>query len=247
MDCTIGKNLMMNIILLCIAALLTQRQLQASEAQALFIQANQNYAEQHYQKALELYQMIEHKGAAAWHNMGNCACRLKQPVEALVYWRKAQRGCDFSHYEELQKNIDGIYGQMGKQSPRSTGRKFVDKVVGRFSALWYQVAFLLFWALLLVLLWWKKRYRKGVFFLVLPITMLLGAIVIEKYRSHNMTCALVVQPSAPLFAGPDAHYQQVGAIALADEVHVVDARGDWCKVEAGGLAGWILADTIKKL
>lgn len=230
-----------------VGALLIAASVYASDVEETFLQANQHYAAHHYQKALELYHGIENKGAATWHNMGNCACHLKQPIDALVYWRKAQRGCSFSEFNELQKNIDGIYTQLGKTPERSAWGRFIDKVMGRFSLLFFQLFFLLVWGLLFFVFWLNRRYKKGILLILIPMNILCGVSVITKYRLNSCPCALVAHQTAPLFAGPDSAYAVVGTVALADELTIVASRGGWYKVRSQHLAGWILADTLKTL
>ncbi len=219
----------------------------ASPVEEVFLQANQEYKAHHYEKALELYSVIESKGSATWHNMGNCACHLKKPVDALVCWRKAQRGCSFTQFDELQKNIDGIYGQLNKTPARTAWGQFVDKFVHSFSLLFFQLFFLLVWGLLFFVIWLNRRYKKGIVFVLLPLNLLFGTAVVMKYRAHTCPCALVVQEQATLFAGPDSSYQVVGAVSLAEEVTIIDQRGDWYKARSQNLAGWVLADTLKIL
>jgi hypothetical protein len=219
----------------------------ASESEELFLRANREYQEHHYEKALELYTMITEKGSATWHNMGNCACNLKQPLDALVYWRKAQRGCRLSEFDELQKNIDGMYSQLQKTPTRGPWAQFLDKYIHRFSLLFFQIFFLLVWCLLFVVMWLNHRYKKGLIFILVPLILLSGTGMVTKHRSQTCPCALVVQENATLFAGPDTGHRVVGTVEKAHELVVVDRRGDWCKVRTQNLAGWVLADTLKTL
>lgn len=236
-------NQKLMILMLCFFGVVVS----ASPVEEVFLQANQEYKAHHYEKALELYSVIENKGSATWHNMGNCACYLKKPVDALVYWRKAQRECSFTEFDELQKNIDGIYGQLGKTPARSAWEQFVDKCIHRFSLLFFQLFFLVVWGLLFLVIWLNLRYKKGIVFILLPLNLMFGAAVVTKYRAQTCPCAMVVQEAATLFAGPDASYRALATVSLAQELRVVDRKGEWCKVRTQNLAGWILADTLKTL
>jgi len=219
----------------------------ASPIEETFLKANQEYAAHHYEKALELYNVIDGKGCATWHNMGNCAAHLKKPIDALVYWRRAQRGCSFSEFDELQKNIDGVYGQLGKTQSRGTWSRFVDKVVHRYSLLFFQLFFLLVWGLLFLVIWLNRRYKKGILLILIPFNFICGAAVVTKYKTHTCPCALVVQDNATLFAGPDSSYQVMGTVGVAEELKIIEQRGAWCKARSQNLAGWVLADTLKIL
>lgn len=217
----------------------------ARDVEETFLRANKYYQDKQYEEAFELYNSIECKGCATWHNMGNSAFRLNKHVDALVYWRKAQRDATAREFDELQKNIDTVYERLGRTPQGSAAGRFIDNLLGRFSLLSLQLLFLVLWFLLFVVIWLTRRHKKTVLTVLIPLNLLLGTATFMKYRSHWNPPAVVVKNSSTIFAGPDQNYHVMGTAHLADELKVIQRRGKWYKVRGNGLAGWALADTLE--
>lgn len=215
------------------------------DVEETFLRANKHYQEKQYKKAFELYNSIECKGCATWHNMGNCAFRLNKHVDSLVCWRKAQRSATVREFDELQKNIDAVYEILGRVPEGSAVGRFIDNVLGRFSLFSLQLLFLIVWFSLFFVIWLTRRYKRGVLIALIPLNLLFGAATFMKYQSRWNLPAVVVKNSSTIFSGPDQNYHVMGTAHVADELKVIQTRGKWCKVRGNGLAGWALADTLE--
>ena len=215
------------------------------DVEETFLRANRQYQTKQYEDAFTLYNSIECKGCATWHNMGNCAFRLNKHVDALVCWRKAQRDATAREFDELQKNIDAAYETIGLAPPGSSVGRFIDNLLGRFSLFFLQLLFLFVWFLLFFVLWFTRQYKKGVLIVLIPLNLLVGTATFMKYRSYWNPPAIVVKNSSTIFSGPDQNYHVMGTVHLADELKIVQTRGKWCKIRGNGLAGWALADTLE--
>ena len=75
-----------------------------SKDEELFLHANKCYEKQECDKALELYQSMNCKGPAAWYNMGNCCYQLDNYVDAMVCWKRAQRGASYHDCLDIEHN-----------------------------------------------------------------------------------------------------------------------------------------------
>src|SRR6185369_5044389 len=78
-----------------------------------FLSAIDAYKHEQYERALDLNESIPDKGRAVLFNMGNCYWELNKPIDAVVCWRRAQRGAPRAEYDAAQKNIDGAYVEAG--------------------------------------------------------------------------------------------------------------------------------------
>ena len=216
----------------------------ARDVEETFLQANRCYQNKKIEKALDLYNSIEHKGSATWHNMGNCAFKLNKYVDALVYWRRAQRNATTKELDDIRKNIDVVGQILGRSIEQSSFWNFVDGILNRFSLFAFQLFFLFAWFGLFVGFWFFKK-KRFLLVILLPINLLFGTATVLKHRAQSNPPAIIKESSASLFAGPDKNYHVVGNLNLADEVRVVEQRQDWCKVKADCLVGWVLADKLE--
>lgn len=215
------------------------------DVQETFLRANKLYQDGDYQKALDLYDSIAHKGSATWYNMGNCLFNMNKQVEAIVCWKKAQRNATAQKFDDLEKNIAVACKILGKDSNIGSYSSFAESFLNRFSLYSFQLLFLALWFLFFVFLRVLKNHRRFLLFLFFPINVVLGLAIFEKYNANVYPLAIVIKPSASLFAGPDKEYHVVGKVTMIDKVKVLERRDDWCKVQAKRLAGWALADTIE--
>jgi len=217
----------------------------ARDVEETFLQANQEYQNKQYEKALELYQSIEKKGPATWCNMGNCAFKTKKYIDALVCWRRAKKNASRAELVDLNKNIAAVDQILGRAPKAGSLEQFVDDLLGRVSLFFLQFIFLVFWLVLFVVLFFTKKYKSVSLSILMPLNLFFGFGLFAKYRLHSNPKAIVVDRAASIFSGPDQKYSVVRKTNLADEVEVAQQRGGWCKVKSSGLAGWMLTDKLE--
>lgn len=217
----------------------------ARDVEETFLQANREYQNKQYEKALELYTQIGKKGPATWCNMGNCSFRLKKYVDALVCWRRAKKNASRTELVDLNKNITVVNQLLGRAPKAGFFEQRVDDWLGRFSLLVFQLVFLVAWILLFLILFFFKKYKFLFLSVLFPINLLFGFTLFAKYRLEQSPHAVVVRRDAAIFAGPDQNYAVLGKPGFAQEVRVVLQDKNWCKVKGNCLAGWMLADTLE--
>ncbi len=236
------NRIMFFICSICMASLCSARDFEET-----FLQANRYYQNKEYQKALDLYDSIDRKGVATWHNMGNCAFKLNRHLDALTCWKRARKTATAKEQQELDRNIETAYEVLGKEVDNISFWLFFRRLLDRCSLFFLQLLFLSFWFILFGVLWFFKRYKRVFLATLIPINILCGLTLIAKYRLQKYPVALVKKTSASLFAGPDQNYHVISKVKLADEFSITERCGSWCKVRGSSLSGWILADTLVEI
>jgi len=217
----------------------------ARNKEEAFLQANRCYQEKKYDNALDLYDSIEKKGTATWYNMGNCAYKLNKHVDAFVFWRRARRGANKKELDDIRTNIAVVHEFLGKTEEPSWFEKFVENLFDRFSLFAFQFLFLFSWLFLFASIWFFRSKKIIFLVLFLPLNLVLGVMLFMKNKTIVYPCAVVKKPATTLLAGPDKDYHVLGKLSVTDEVSVLETRKEWCKVKAGSLAGWTLADKLE--
>lgn len=217
----------------------------AQDVEETFLQANNQYQSNQFEQALDLYSSIERKGPATWCNMGNCAFRMKNYVEALVFWKRAKKGASRSELIDLNKHIAAVDQLLGR-APKAGGlEQYADRILGRFSLFSLQLLFLFAWLSLFGFIFFVRVYKPIFISILLPTSLVFGFATFAKYRLHSNPAAIVIEKSVSLFSGPDQNYPILKKTNLADEVAVLQQRDHWYKVRSDGLAGWMLADKLE--
>lgn len=219
----------------------------AINGQETFLQANKQYQNKNYEKALTLYVSIEKKGAATWYNMGNCHYQLGHEADALVCWKRAQKNPSSSLQKDIAYNIDVVMNEQS-ESHEATGFNKLMMLLQRVSTLLAQIIFLLVLiALFLAIRLSKhsKKYKVASFVLcafMLPIAALVGF----KYVHHQESIA-IAHTDAKLFAGPNEKYHVVGTVAAKNQLLVHAKNGNWYKVAHRKQMGWVSSDDVVML
>ena len=135
--------------------------LYARDTEETFLRANNYYEHNDNEQAFALYQSIEHKGPAVWFNMGNCVYKRGHYVDALLYWRRAEK---HATYNAIFTAINNNYKLLEKElriTNKRTGWRRLLQYLSVVPLLWMQLIFLFFWIVLLIVLRRlirKKRY-----------------------------------------------------------------------------------------
>ncbi len=215
----------------------------ALNGQETFLQGNNAYQENDYEKALNLYSKIEKRGSAVWYNMGNCHYHLGHEADAIACWKRSQKGGSASLCTDSACNIDAVL-QESEQNKTS----FVHKLSFAWNAgsvFMIQLIFLLVWMVFCCALYLSKRGKKykvatfvfGV--LILP----LGANLVHRYIHRNDGYA-IVHTEAQLYAGPNEQYHVVGTVGSKEQLVVYTKNDNWYKVASGKQNGWINARSV---
>jgi tetratricopeptide (TPR) repeat protein len=209
-----------------------------TSAQELFLQANQWYEKKEYQKAAEFYEKIPKKSAAVWYNLGNCAYKNGNDLQALLYWQRAQKLGDSKTRNQSSYNISVITKKLS--IPES------NNIVQKLPPLPLQILFFCTFGVFLVInrkLWLAKRFAMllGMGLLVIGT----GALTFAVYRVHTTAHGLIMHDESILYAGPDVHYHEIVQIPKGNQVIVKNKKNGWIKVSWSGQTGWMENSNIE--
>lgn len=215
-----------------------------------FLQAHTLYRASEFQKALEIFELIEPKTSAVWYNIGNCIYHCGDEARAYICWMKAQRHAPGYLKKCIEKNLTTCLKKLGKEQKQSLLAGFVPSVYTMlakiprgvlqvlFLAIWYSILFLVFVQRKRI---YKYCYISGV------ILMGAGLLVIMHYYETNLVEGIICKKEVPLYAGPDSRYDKIGQVNLLDTMRVYQQLESWCKVGDQSCVGWILAESIELL
>lgn len=207
----------------------------AVNGQETFLQANQAYQEKKYEKALTLYSKINQKGAAVWYNMGNCHYHLDHQSDALVCWKRAQKGASKKIMQDAASNIDAVLADTkSAQSP-----------FWALSLLLLQFLFLITWFLFALGLRLSKRGKKyKVATFILGILLIPQSVYIGHSYVHRDELQAIVHQDTNLYAGPNEKYHIIGHLEAKGQLRVCMKDDNWYKVAHGKQIGWVHSSAV---
>ncbi len=209
-----------------------------TSAQELFLQANQCYSKQEYQNASQLYEKIPQKSAVIWYNLGNCAYKNGKELEALLYWKRAQKNGDSAMRNDSSYNCAVVSKKLNitQSSPP----------LQNIPPLPLQILFFCTFSVFLVFN--RKLWRAKKFVSLAAVALLMiasGALTVASYRTHASVYALVMHDACSMYAGPDSHYHEIAQIPQASELVIKEKKDGWCKISWSDYTGWIQNSNIE--
>ena len=219
----------------------------SADPQQICVQAKALYAKKEYTRALELYQSVEPKNSAIWYNIGNCLYKQGDHMNALVHWARASSGASSDLRDDIACNIMRVHEKIGTtESSQASSLQDVNTVFTKIPLVIVQLLFLLIW--FLSIFYFIKNGRRGKNYrfvlgcMYIALVMVAGMITVN-YVGSNKRIALVMK-DAPLFAGPNEHYNRMAVLQKAACVGVAHMRDGWAKIEYQNQVGWVAADSV---
>ena len=222
-------------------------EMQAQQAQELFLHGNKAYEFGEYPVALRHYQSIRKKGAAVWYNMGNCYYHTQDYARAIACWQRSLKGALPSAYADAQRNSALAYQKLGKSRTVTIFERVLSRATHRMPIAIAQLLFLCIWFFLwiIALRWYKTGFIYALMFFLCVGVLFFGMVLMRQYRYQTQQHGIVVDPIVSLYAGPHSHFHAMGTIEIGDAIELIEKRPGWYKVSKGGQYGWVLADTIE--
>jgi tetratricopeptide (TPR) repeat protein len=223
--------------------------LAAQNNQELFLQANQEYGQGNNAQALQLYESISNKGSAAWYNMGNCCYNLDRPTEALLYWKRAEKGADAALRKAVHHNIDILKKKAAleneKLSMQAKAQLFIEEHAARGSLLRWQWFFLIVWFVFVLIgpfaVSWRRR---ALFFASYSLLFIACTSLLIAKHSTSTRVSAIAKDDILLYVGPDIRFASHGSVKKMQELYVDEQIGEWCKISAQNKKGWVPYDAI---
>lgn len=204
----------------------------SEEIDSLFRQANDLYAQAHYEEAITLYQLILARGTrnpAVSFNLASAWQALDDSVRALLYYRRAQ--CLLPRDQEIRNRIETLYIRLQGNIPAVVARPvpFSTDELGWLA--------LIIWTLGFALLLFKRLSRMLRFPAALILISAAMALAYTGFSRQNSF--MVVQPTFG-YVGPDSTLVQLTVLSPGDEIIVLEQRDGWGRAQSlNGRQFWI--------
>ena len=224
---------------------------------AIYRQANADYGQGRYERAIEKYEQIAHslQNGVVYYNLGNAYFRLGKRGKAILNYERAKRlmprdkDIDFNLKITRGMNVDSS----SPLKPRS-GFSLLYRPLHPHEIVWIGLAF--FWfattSFVGILLSQNRRFQVALRYIafVSGLSWLFANLLLGlKIRALNVPYAIVTANEVVLQSEPD-----LNAVEIADPLHegtkiqLTAERGDWVKIYLpDDNAGWLLADAIGKI
>lgn len=202
--------------------------LSAQNSANLFAQANAQYQKNECTQALALYEQIPNKSGTIWFNMGNCTYKLKEPLKALLYWKRAYKHGNSELKQDSEDNMK-LLGIDYKPLPH----KYANT-----APLLMQILFFCIFGVFLIVGYFLIRARYWVF-LAMSFSVLVSAARITYLVYSAPQQALIMHDNAAIRAGPGTEYHLIKEVPAGTTITVIQKVPGWAKVSHSATQGWI--------
>jgi tetratricopeptide (TPR) repeat protein len=232
-----------------------------AEVNRLFSQANEEYNQGHYSKAIELYEKIievRYESAELYFNLGNACFKTNEIPSAILYYEKAHK---------LDPNDEDIIFNLNVANSKIIDKievlpelfiwKWWRSVYNIFSletwsklSIFFTILFFIFFGFYLL----SKQIviRKAAFYagiialLIMVITFLLS---LQKFQIlKNQQEAIVFSPTVTVKSSPTPNSVDLFVLHEGSKVKILEKVGDWNEIKiANGSVGWLPVDALKNI
>lgn len=221
------------------------------EARSLFLQGNENYANEKFEEAIASYEKAANLGFESgelYYNLGNAYFKYGSLGKAIVNYKRAKRlmpqDADLkSNLSYANSLIKGGGAQSGRIWPARMFFGMADSLgldkVTEIGTVFYSIL-----AGLLVAFIIFKRFRGVLIYLIIPaalLTALFVSLFIESYREEFYRKKAVI-----ITKSTDAKFEPfIGATTFfilkeGEDLYVIDSDKDWLKIRRiDGKQAWI--------
>ena len=224
----------------------------------LFVQANQAYRANQYQKAVAIYKRILSRGFESkelYYNLGNCYYRLNEIGEAILYYEKARK-LDPGD-PDVKYNLDIANLRVVDQV--KLPRRFVlfewwDALKWHYSIFQLRnLVFSLYFLTVGLLIAWLFVRRHRIRQTLLTLGVLLGILTIfwsyifylriSEVKNHRE--GVILTSSVTVLSEPEENSTDMFILHEGTKVFLDEQRGEWMKIRLpDGNSGWIPAGVI---
>lgn len=239
------KSVVISILLFfCIDHISAEKQ---SNDQEIFLQANELYRNGEIEKALQLYHSVNKKNASVLLNIGNCYYHTNKYIDALVYWKRAQK-----FMESLTYTMADEYSKLIRHNKENTQnmswymhvKNWFAWIATRFSLLTWQLLFLLTWFALWIGYYCVRKFRWVFILLCCSVLICTATIIYVWYQRLTFRFAIALQNES-VHIGPNTQFSTCGHLQEFDEVVIVKQNDSWYKISNNNVMGWVPADSLK--
>ena len=214
-----------------------------SSDQELFLQGNSYFLDGKFEKARQSYEAMVSKDSAVLQNVGNCFFNEKNVVQALIYWKRAEKGARFNQLRQLFELEHKALEQMQCQ-PESFLMRHIKQVVLGVPYLVLQIILLILCLLFIGFFYRGTIQKKRMFILLLSMgSILLWMVMYKKWLSKKE--AVVVEQKIAVYIGPETNFPQKTTLSLGNIVEIVEEQQKMVRVASSQGTGWVVRDMIE--
>jgi|GEM_PF-6064877 len=198
--------------------------------------------------AAMVYVSTNSRESRLWSERSEKAFAQKNTSYGLLYLLRAERAAGLAQRFSLVKSRVLL-----DKAPKSTmqfagevAREFFVSLSTAMSPLMFQLLalFLLFCGAFLIGSFGLAATLRAHKDLVV-ITLVVIGFLVHSYQVGSMQRAVLLPHSVTLVSGPGETFAHVGSVVGPRDVWVREQTGDFVKIQAGGLSGWIMSKNVK--
>ncbi len=233
----------------------------ASDAQQLFVSANQAYQSGNFALAVQQYETILRGGklysTELYYNLGNGYFRLNQTARAILNYERAARLAPTD--ADIQTNLTVARGRVTDD---------IEAVSEVFFVKWYRllrgVLTVDAWSIFALFFLWmggggfaiwllgKQRAWKKRGFIVgcvaLPLSLLLFLLTNNAAKTAEATFGIVMSKETPFRNAPNENAAVTATLHEGIKVEMIDKIGELAKIKLpNGEEGWVAANAVEKI
>ncbi len=237
-------------------------QLLAADANLLFKKANDLYAKNEFQKAIDLYEKVEASGMVSselYYNLGNAYYKSNVIGKAILNYERAKKinpedeDILFNLKLANQKTEDKI-----EAAPKLFLSQWKTGIVDMMSEKAWSISTMVFFTsgLLLLFLYFffqKRLFKQIGFFLGLIMLVLSVFSFVFAKNSYELSAntieAIVTVPSVTVLGSPNEKGTKLFVLHEGVKVTITESESsDWVEIKiANGNVGWIHSAKIEKI
>jgi len=227
--------------------------------ETLFQQANEEYRQKNYDKAIVAYEKIlstGHESSILYYNLGNAWFKKNDLPRAILFYEKS-----------LKLNPGDADVQFNLKVANSRITDKIDVLPELFYKRWWKEArsffsvdgwavvtllsLLVFFILLTLYLVMRPLFiRRSAFFASVFVLVLSVISMVFAYQSYHLLTrqqeAIVFEPAVSVKSSPDEVSTDLFMLHEGTKVRILDNVGDWYRVViASGSDGWVNSQSLK--
>ncbi len=240
--------------------LYSQNQLDFSDLNDKFIEANNLYNESKYEKSIEIYYQILDSGfhsAELYFNLGNSFYKLNDTANSILFYEKSLKlnSNDKDAINNLKMVNNAIIDDIAK-IPESFINIQLSKLSNNFSySTWGLISIIFSFSFLLifVLYFFSKEpiVKRTSFTLLFILSLLIGSslkIGLDSYEKNRLEkYAIIFSSKIEIKAEPNMRSENLLTLHMGTKVKIINNFNDeWLKIKlVNGQEGWISKNEIK--
>ena len=238
----------------------SQDQLNFSDLNDKFTEANNLYNDSKYEKSIELYYQILDSGfhsAELYYNLGNSFYKLNDIANSILFYEKSIKlnSNDKDAINNLKMVNNAIIDDITK-----IPEPFIESQLNRISnilsfSVWSHISIILsfLFLVLFVLYFFSKEpnFKRASFTFLFVLFILIGTILKISFHAYEKNYlekyAIIFSSKIEIKADPNERSENLLTLHLGTKVRIIDNfNNDWVKIKlVNGQEGWIKKNQIK--